>query len=114
MKKNAIIAAALIAGATTLTACGASLDGTYTGTSDMGEGMTAQWDLTIDGDTCTMTGTAPIVGAIPMECAVQDDETLLIDGEPVAISRDGDTLRLADPSGEDADGEEDIVLNKVS
>lgn len=111
MKKKTIIAAALIAGASTLTACGASLDGSYTGTTDLGEGLSAKWDLTIDGDTCTMTGTAPLIGAMPLECSVQDDETLVLDGEPVTIARDGDTIRLADPTGED---ENEIVLEKIN
>lgn len=94
MKKIASLATLLLAAAT-LTACGAdTLDGDYTGTTET-EGITMQVDLTVKDNSCQLSVTAPILGEVPYECAIdQDSKTIAIDGEPTEYTVDGNTITL--------------------
>lgn len=107
MKKTASIATLLLA-ATVLTACGAdTLDGTYTGTTES-DGLPVRFNLTVKDDTCQLSATAPIVGEIPSECAIdQGSQIITIDGEPTDYTVDGDTVMLPLEDGEE------LALNKI-
>lgn len=108
MKKIASAAIVLFASAT-LAACGAdNIDGHYIGTYE-NEGITMQADLTVEGEVCQMTFTAPLVGDLPVACEVdQDAKNLIIEGEPNAYEVDGDTLSI-----DLVDADEDLVLKKT-
>lgn len=108
MKKFVSLATVSIAAAT-LAACGSpSADGDYTGTVS-NEGITVQMDMSINGDVCQFSMTAPIIGEMPMSCQIdQSTNTITLDGDSIGYSINGKNFVF-----ESFEGEEEVVLEKI-